>query len=215
MIDRKYLSVFVAAFVLAAAASGATTVAVLSDSQTVSVQLEPGNVSASVVDNEAGSENATGDVITIEEVDGTIVALEPADKTVSAGEKAEYDVVVRGAEGIAGYGLFMSLDNSNVAAFEDFEPNYEQNVSVSNESSVQDDEVEIVAGTTDTISYDNTTEYTLGTITVNSSSAGEIDLTIGDDTTVTGTNTSFYYVGANDSSQAITRQNGSLTATND
>jgi len=202
MIERKYVSVFVAAFVLMVAVSGAGTIAVLSDSQTVSVQLEPGNVTASLVENATGTgQNAsateeTVETVTIDEVEGLIVALEPANGTadtdgtrlqpeeqsIATNEKMKYDVVVKGAtDGIAGYYLTVGLTDSSVATIEDFEHNYEFEIQ---NKSVQDGEVTFSAGAMEPLN--GTDEYTLGTITVDGSAAGQTDLTIAKTSGITG-----------------------------
>jgi len=212
MIERKHVPVLVAVFVLAAAASGVGTVAVLSDSQTVSVSIQSGNVTATMVENQTASANTTGEVITIEEVNGTIVALEPVDKTASTGETVEYDLVVKGAsEGISGYYLNVQLGDSSVATFKHFEPSYSENFAYTPNMtdgtvSVDDDAVLIAAGTTDSLNYTSTDEYTLGTIVLGSESQGQIDLNITGTTNVIDENNTAYNISV--------RRNGTLTVEN-
>jgi len=191
MIERKYVSVFVAAFVLAAATSGAATVAVLSDSQTVSVQLEPGNVSVSMGEN--ATENVTTNTETVEtvstdDVDGLIVALEPTngtetdetrlepeEQTIGTAEQTQYDVVVKGAsDGIYSYTLSVKLTDDSVASIEGFEHKYSSEY---DNTTIGDDSITISASPEDP-PLDGKDEFKLGTVTVNGSSAGQTDLIV-------------------------------------
>jgi predicted ribosomally synthesized peptide with SipW-like signal peptide len=200
MIERKFIPLVVAVFVLTAGLSGSATVAVLSDSETVNVQISPDNVTATVVDNASApaeenltateTQNATEEV-TIEDVDGLIVELEPTDETtISPGETAEYDVYVRGAtEGIVSYDVILKLSNSSVASFENFDHKH-NNLTLNNET-VTDDRVEVdgASGTNKTISgveREGTTVTKIGQVTVNGTVSGETDLTIKDTVGIVG-----------------------------
>jgi len=199
MTEHRLAAIASVIFLLAAAFSGGSAVLFLQDSETVTFG-NVGNTGPSAT--ESGVEELSTSTNWSEE-DGVLVALEPADNSTTAGDNVTYDVVVKGAtEGIAGYGVYASLNDSTVASFESFDPNYEENFTVT--SHANGDSINITAGATDALNNNQTDKYKLGTITVNSSTAGQVDLTIESTTTVTDANNSWY---------TITRQNGTLTVT--
>jgi predicted ribosomally synthesized peptide with SipW-like signal peptide len=190
MIERKFIPLVVAVFVLTAGLSGSATVAVLSDSETVNVQISPDNVTASVVDNATPTPTPNEpEKLTVDDVDGLIVELEPADKTTNPGKTAKYDVVVTGAtEGITGYHLDLELSNSSVASFDSFEHEHEL---TSQNQTVTDDGVAVDAGagineTIWGVESENTTVTKLGQVTVNGTASGQTELAI-KDTGIVGT----------------------------
>jgi predicted ribosomally synthesized peptide with SipW-like signal peptide len=173
MIERKFIPLVVAVFVLTAGLSGSATLAVLSDSETVNVQISPDNVTASVVDdnasapaeeNETSLNTTTVEVPTVEEAGGLVVFLDPIEgQTVAANETAQYDVVVKGAtEGIQSYALTLELSNSSVASFE----NFDYGNSIGNHT-ITGDRIDVSAGYSDAIpNMSEDTPITLGTVTV-------------------------------------------------
>jgi hypothetical protein len=172
--------------VLTAGLSGSATVAVLSDSETVNVQISPDNVTATVVDNASApaEENVTSlnttavnsersELPTVEEAGGLVVFLDPADgQTVEANGTAEYDVYVMGAtEGVAGYDLRLKLSDPSVASFEGFE--HHANDSGTGEAEINGDHIYVSAGLNPAIpnmSADD--KISLGTVTVAGEESG-------------------------------------------
>jgi predicted ribosomally synthesized peptide with SipW-like signal peptide len=179
MIERKFIPLVVAVFVLTAGLSGSATVAVLSDSETVNVQISPDNVTASVVDNASapaeenvtttGTQNET-EQLTVDDVDGLIVELEPADKTTNPGKTAKYDVVVKGAtENITGYDVTLELSNTSVASFESFE---HERRDEGGDFSITNSGARINASNGFSTPIPGQTELTLGTVNVSGKNVG-------------------------------------------
>lgn len=231
MIERKFIPLVVAVFVLTAGISGSATLAVLSDSETVNVQISPDGVNATVVDNatapteenlnETETQNTTE--VTIEDVDGLVVALDPGDRTIDAGERTEYDVYVKGAtEGIVSYDLTLELSDSSVASFEDFD-----HLSGVNTTNITDDgdRIEASAGLEEAITnMSEDDKVVLGTVTVAGDGdgmtslefvdEGSHELTVAKDTN--DTDNLYYEVGAMEGGDlTVTSANETSTADED
>jgi hypothetical protein len=212
MFERKLPPIILVVFVMVAGISGNATVAVLSDSQTVTVNLGPDNLTSTVEGpqtdlsdvNESTSGSANTSEAETEDVEGLRVALEPTEQRIDADGKATYEVVVRGAtEGINGYRLTFALSDPSVATFDGFNHRHDPGYS-ENEIS---DENELVAsagvGLNGTITgletVNGSQNITLGTVTVEGNATGEATLDIvneavGDVDIINGSD-SFYTIG--------------------
>jgi len=232
----------VVAFVVAAGISGGATVAVLSDSKAVTLQISQDNVTAIVggnatladnestaiaggnatlADNESTADVNTEEELTIDDVDGLIVELEPTERTVETGDQATYEVVVRGAtESIASYHMTINASDSSVVAFEPFEHRHGMSITESNITSGEMT-ISASAGPSDEIIYvpDSGSENgtVLGTVTVNASATGETTFDIDHDTIgiVDGNNTLYNVSVTRGGTLTVTEPNEPPAAEND
>ncbi len=206
--SRKLFALVAATFLVSAALSGGTTVAMLSDGATVTTTISVGNTAAgnapidvnATVDNpgdrvaadangsSGGNQSELLEADNETELatgDGVSIALEPANGTVEVGNKTTYDVVVTGAdENIASYDLTVVLSNSTVTTFEAV--TYPDDVLTGDASYVAENEVRISASVMDGDGLNGSGGVVVASVTVNGSSPGESTVTVTESSDLVG-----------------------------
>lgn len=195
MFERKLPPIVLVVFVVLAGVSGNATVALLSDSQTVTVSLGPDNLTSTVEGPQSdlsdvnrstsGTEN-TSEAGTDDVEEGLRIALEPAERRIDADGNATYDVVVRGAtDGINGYRLTFALSDPSVATFNGFDHRHDP--AYAEVETRGEDELVVSAGVgldgtiTGLGTSDGSQNITLGTVTVEGNATGEATLDVVND----------------------------------
>lgn len=208
MFERKLPPIVLVVFVVVAGISGNATIAVLSDSQTVTVNLGPDNLASTVegpqTDLSDVNKSTSSSTNTSEDVEGLRLALEPTDRRIDADGKATYEVVVRGAaEGINGYHLTFALSDPSVATFDGFDHRHNPGYTESDTRDGDNFTVSAGVGLNGTITslatVNGSQNVTLGTVTVEGNATGKATLDIVNkgvgDITIINRSDSFYTIG--------------------